>query len=238
MLAASFGPEVVEEEASKNVERLTFVRETARVVSLKARGIVFLLEGSFPEEDERPCDGEMVGRLPFIPSATEGIPGLLGRGAIHEAVLGRFREALVAAFAGGLEPHSLEPRAHWEPSVEGQLDEGPHLARAGIVPNPRNNLGGRGVLKVQPLDKFDDPGGAVWFSSVLVVLLGGVTEERGVPHVARLLPVPISRVPLEVGNETGPKDPVKEGFLTWEGEVFGQPEGCTVVVLSEDLTGS
>jgi hypothetical protein len=53
MLAASFGLKVVEEKASKNVERLTLVRETARVVPLKARRIVFLLEGSFPEEDER-----------------------------------------------------------------------------------------------------------------------------------------------------------------------------------------
>jgi hypothetical protein len=39
---------------------------------------------------------------------------------------------------------------------------------------------------------------------------------------------------LEVRNETGSEDLVKEGFLTWEGEVLGQPEGCTVVVLSED----
>jgi len=74
----------------------------------------------------------------------------------------------------------------------------------------------------------------VRFSGVLVAPLGGVTEERGVPHVARLLPVPISRVPLEVGDETGPEDPIEEGFLTWEGEVLGQPEGCTVVVLNED----
>jgi len=163
MLAASFEPKVVEEKASKNVERLTSVRETARVVPLKARGIVFLLEGSFSEEDERPGDGEMVGRLPFIPSATEGAPGLLGGGAIHETVLGRLREALVAAFASGLEPHNLEPRAHREPSIEGQLDEGPHLAWAGIVPNSRNNLGGRGVPKVQPLDEFDDPRGQCGF---------------------------------------------------------------------------
>jgi len=120
MLAASFGPEVVEEKTSENVKRLSPVRETTRVVSLKVRGVVFLFEDSLPEKDEGPGDGEAVGRLPFIPSATEGIPGLLGRGAIHEAVLGRLRETLVATFAGGLEPHGLEPRAHWEPSVEGR----------------------------------------------------------------------------------------------------------------------
>jgi hypothetical protein len=127
MLAASFGPEVVEEKASENVKRLPPVRKTARVVSLKVRGVVFLFEDSFPEKDEGLGDGEAVGRLPFIPSATEGIPGLLGRGALHEAVLGRLRETLVTTFAGGLEPHGLEPRAHREPSVEGQPMRAPTL---------------------------------------------------------------------------------------------------------------
>ncbi len=119
MLAASFRLEVVEEKASENVKRLSLIRETARVVSLEVRGVVFLFEDSFPEKDEGPGDGEVVGRLPFIPCATEGIPSLLGRGAIHEAVLGRLKETLVTTFASGLEPHGLEPRAHREPSVEG-----------------------------------------------------------------------------------------------------------------------
>jgi hypothetical protein len=97
MLAASFGPEVVEEKASEDVKRLSPTRESARVVSLKVRGVVFLFEDSFPEKDEGPGDGEAVGCLPFIPSATEGIPGLLGGGAIHEAVLARLRENPVDA---------------------------------------------------------------------------------------------------------------------------------------------
>ncbi len=83
------------------------------------------------------------------------------------------------------------------------------------------------------MDEFDNLGGSMQFSYVLVALLGGVTEERGVPHVARLLPVPVSRVPLEVGNKSGSEDPVEKGFLTWEGEVLGQSEGCTMVVLNE-----
>jgi hypothetical protein len=78
MLAASFGPKVVEEKASENVKRLSPVRETAHVVSLKVRGVVFLFEDNFPEKDEGLGDGEVVGRLPFIPRAMEGIPGLLG----------------------------------------------------------------------------------------------------------------------------------------------------------------
>jgi hypothetical protein len=112
MLTASFGPKVVEEEGSEDVERLSPVREAAGVVALEVRGVVLLFEDSFPQEDERPGDGEAVGRLPFIPSVTESIPRLLGGRAIHEAMLGRLRKVLVATFAGGLEPHGLEPRAH------------------------------------------------------------------------------------------------------------------------------
>ncbi len=85
MLAASFGPEVVEEKGSENVKQLPPVREATRVVSLEVRGVVFLFEDSFPEKDEGPGDGEAVGGLPFLPRATKGIPGLLGGGAIHEA---------------------------------------------------------------------------------------------------------------------------------------------------------
>ncbi len=53
----------------------------------------------------------------------------------------------------------MEPRAHGEPSIEGQPNEGTHFAWAGVVPDPSHDLGGRGVLEAQPLDEFDDPGG-------------------------------------------------------------------------------
>jgi hypothetical protein len=95
MFAASFRPEVVEEKAFENVKRLSFVGEAARVVSLKVRGVVFLFNDDFPEKDEGPGDGEAVGCLPFIPSATESILGLLSGGALQEAVLSRLRETLV-----------------------------------------------------------------------------------------------------------------------------------------------
>ncbi len=145
---ASLGPEVVEEKAPEDVERLAAVGEAARVIALEVRGIVFFFENSFPEKDEGPGDGEAVGRPPLIPSATEGVPGLLGRGAIHEAVLRRLRDVLVATFAGGLGPHGLEPRTHRETSIEGHPDEGTHFARAGVVPDPRHDLGSRGVLEI------------------------------------------------------------------------------------------
>ncbi len=102
MLAASFGPEVVEEKAFEDVKRLSSVREAAGVVVLEVRGVVFLFEDSFPQKDERPGDEEATGRLPDLPSATESIPCLLGERAIHEAMLGRLREILVTAFTGGL----------------------------------------------------------------------------------------------------------------------------------------
>jgi hypothetical protein len=101
------------------------------------------------------------------------------------------------------------------------------------VPDPSNDLDGCGVPKVQPLDEFDDPEGSVRFFCVLIAPFGGVAEERSVPHFARLLPVPVSRIPLEVVDETGSEDPVEKGFLTWEGDVLGQSKGCTMVVLSE-----
>jgi len=102
MLAASLEPEVVEEKASEDVKRLSFVREAAGVVALEVRGVVFLFKDSFPQKDVKPGDGEATGRLPDLPSAMESIPSLPGERAIHKAVLGRLREVLVTTFAGGL----------------------------------------------------------------------------------------------------------------------------------------
>ncbi len=74
MLAASFGPEVVKEKASEDVERLSSVKVAANVVALKVQGVVLLFEDNFPQKDEGPGDGEAVGRLPFLPGATKSIP--------------------------------------------------------------------------------------------------------------------------------------------------------------------
>jgi hypothetical protein len=52
VFAASFGPEVVKEKASEDVERLSSVRVAASVVALKVRGVVLLFEDSFPQKDE------------------------------------------------------------------------------------------------------------------------------------------------------------------------------------------
>jgi hypothetical protein len=74
-------------------------------------------------------------------------------------VLGRLGETLVTAFAGGLEPHGLEPSAHREPFVEGQPDEGSHFVGTGVVLDPSDNLGGCRVAEAQTLDEVDDSGG-------------------------------------------------------------------------------
>jgi hypothetical protein len=63
--STSFGLEIIEQEAPKNVERLSTVGETTRVVMVEVRGVVLLLEHGLPKENEGPGNGEAVGRLPF-----------------------------------------------------------------------------------------------------------------------------------------------------------------------------
>jgi len=109
VFAASLGPEIIEQEALEDVKGLTVVGEAARVIAVKVRGVIILFEDSFPKEDEGPGDVEAVGRLPFVSNTLEGLPSLLSRGAIHEAMLGRFRESLVTALASGRDSHDLEP---------------------------------------------------------------------------------------------------------------------------------
>jgi hypothetical protein len=110
--SASFGPEIIEQKAPKNVEGLSPVGEATWVVAMEVRGVVLFFEHGLPKKNEGPGNGEAVGRLPFAPYTKESTPGLLGRGAFHEAVSGRFLEPLVAAFARGLNAHGLELGAH------------------------------------------------------------------------------------------------------------------------------
>ncbi len=108
----SFRLKVIEQKAPEDIERLSPVGEPTRVVVVEVRGVVVLFEHRLPKENEGPGDGEAVGRLPFAPDVEEGIPGLLGGNAFHKAVSGKLLKSLVAAFAGGLNPHGLEPGAH------------------------------------------------------------------------------------------------------------------------------
>jgi len=121
MFATSFGLEVVEQKAPKDVEGVSSIGEAARVIVMKVRGVVFLFEHSFPKKNEWPGDVGAVGHLPFAPYSEEGIPGLLSRDAFHETVLGKLRESLVAAIAGSLDSHDLEPSTYRHPVVKDQL---------------------------------------------------------------------------------------------------------------------
>ncbi len=231
VLAASLGPKIIEQEALKDVEGLTAVSESARVIAVKIRGVVIFFENGFPEEDEGPGDVEAVGRLPFVPNTVEGLPSLPSRGAIHEAVLGRFRESLVTALASGRDSHDLEPSTDRQPIVEDQPGECPHLAWTGVVPHPSNDLGDRRVSEVKKLNEGNDAGGVLLPPCISVSPLGRITKERGIANVARLLPVPVSGVPLELGDEAGLENPVDWGFFSWGGKVLGQFERCPMALL-------
>jgi len=104
-------PEVVNQEALKDVEGLAAVSEAARVIAVEVRGVVVLFEDGFSEKDERPGDVEAIGCSPFVPYSVKGFPSLLSRSAVHETVLGGLEESLVTALASGQDAHNLEPSA-------------------------------------------------------------------------------------------------------------------------------
>ncbi len=71
------------------------------------------------------------------------------------------------------------------------------------------------------------------FPDVLVPSLGRVAEKGGVSHVLCFLPMLISEVPREVRDETNFEYPVDGGFFTWEQQVFGRPERCSMSILGK-----
>ncbi|CAK9265776.1 unnamed protein product [Sphagnum jensenii] len=137
---------------------------------MKVRGVFFLFKDGFPKKNEGPGDVGAIGHLPFAPNTKEGIPGLLNRDAFHEIVLGGLRESLVTTLAGSLDSHDLEPGTYRQPVIKDQLGERPHLAWAGIMPHSGDDLGDRGVAKIQLLDEGDDVGS--------VLLPPGIPSER------------------------------------------------------------
>jgi len=89
-------------------------------------------------------------------------------------------------------------------------------------------------VEVQLLDESDDARGMLLPPSISVSPLGRKTEEGGIAHVARLLPVPLSRVPRKLGNEAGFEDPVYWGSFPRGRDVLGQSERCSMALLSEN----
>jgi len=201
------------------------------MVAVKVRGVVFLFKDGLPKENEGPGDVEAVGRSPFVPNVEESVPSPLSRGAFPETVLSGFRESLIAALASGRDPHDLEPSANRQPIVKDQPGKHPHFAWTGIMPHSSDDLRDRRVTEVQALDKSDDVGSVLLPPCIVVSPLSQVAEEGGVAHVARLLPVPVSGVPREIGNEAGLKNPIDWGFLSGGRDVLGQSKHCPMALL-------
>ncbi len=179
--SASFGPETIEQKAPKNVEGLSPVGEATRVVAMEVRGVVLFFDHGLPKKNEGPGNGKAIGRLPFASDTKESTPGLLGRGAFHEVVSGRFLEPLVAAFAGGLNSHGLEPNAHWQPVVESQPGERSNLAGTRIMPHSSNYLGNRRIVQTQVLDEGDDARGVIFFLAFWYPLLEEYPKKGALP---------------------------------------------------------
>ncbi len=102
------------------------------------------------------------------------------------------------------------------------------------MPHSGNDLGNRRVVQTQVLDEGDDVGGVMFFPSILVPSLGGVSKEGSVAHVARRLPMPVPWIPREIKDESRLKNPIDWRFLTWREQILGEPKRGSMAVLGED----
>jgi len=119
VLAAPFGPEVVENEGVEDVKKLHEVGETAGVVSVEAGRVVLAFDGGLSKQDEWPVDGDVLGGLPFLPDSPKSHPGALCGRAVQEAMLGGLRGPGVACVVGGRDSHHLQPSPSRETLIEG-----------------------------------------------------------------------------------------------------------------------
>jgi hypothetical protein len=72
---ASLSPDVVQDEASKDVQGLSWVGEAASVVGEVPRRIVLFFKDRFPKEDEGPIDVELHRSFPVVPYSLISSPG-------------------------------------------------------------------------------------------------------------------------------------------------------------------
>ncbi len=119
VLSAPFGREIVEQETTKNVQRLSKIGEASRMVHEESERVILSLDDGFPQEHERPGGDDVIGRLPFSPNSFIGFPSALRHGAFEQAMDGRFNLPGVADFALGRDAHELQPGAYREALVEG-----------------------------------------------------------------------------------------------------------------------
>ncbi len=88
--SAPFGPEVIKNKTTEDVERLSEVGEAVSVVREEPGRVVLALQDSFSEKHEWLGGGEALGRFPFVLDSLVGVPRALGHGALEQAMLGRF----------------------------------------------------------------------------------------------------------------------------------------------------
>ncbi len=72
---ASLSLDVVQDEASKDVQGLSWVGEAASVVGEVPRRIVLFFKDRFPKEDEGPIDVELHRSFPVVPYSLVSSPG-------------------------------------------------------------------------------------------------------------------------------------------------------------------
>jgi hypothetical protein len=83
-------PDLVEEKATEDIQGLSGVGEVAGVIREKPEGVIFTFGGGLPEKDERPGDGGVARRFPFVPDFLVSSPSVMRHGALEQAVLKRF----------------------------------------------------------------------------------------------------------------------------------------------------
>ncbi len=105
VLSAPLGPEIVEQETAKNVQRLSNIGEASHMVREESGQVVLLLDDGFPQKHERPGGDDVIERLPFSPNSFVGFPSALRHGAFEQAMDGRFNLAGVVDFALGRDAH-------------------------------------------------------------------------------------------------------------------------------------
>jgi hypothetical protein len=108
VFSTPFRPEVIKNEATKDVEGLLGVGEAVNVVREKSGGVVFEFYGGFTEEHKRPKGREVAVDIPFVPNALIGFLGALSHGTIKETVLRGFLGTRAAYLALGGDSHELE----------------------------------------------------------------------------------------------------------------------------------
>jgi hypothetical protein len=117
VLSASFRPKKIEDEATKDVERLLGVGEAAGVVPVTIGGVVFSFEDHLTQKNEGPREGGVIRRPPSLLDLEESLSGAFGVSTFQEIMLRRFENSMVANLARRNDPHTLQPGANRKTSV-------------------------------------------------------------------------------------------------------------------------